>query len=139
VRVLLLSVFAVVCVVALRLAADHMPRPARSKATTATAPATTKPGARYHVTRGDGSGKTVLLARTLADMDRMLVLSNAGDSLGGVEMLERGRLFEVADKTEVLPIQEARLRGVTVQELRVLEGEHAGRSGYALSGVAVER
>ncbi len=72
------------------------------------------------------SGENVLVAATKADHERVEQLFIAEDEIGVNQMLLEGRIWEVRSGTKCVVI---RLRFL-ITEIRVLEGPHAGQSGW---------
>jgi len=96
-------------------------------------PADTKPAASEKVARGEEGyikGKSgnpnEILTKTQADYDVFVDTLLSKDTIGLEQFLLDGRGFGVANGTKVLVIG----TGVGVRQVRVLEGEHFGESGW---------
>jgi hypothetical protein len=68
----------------------------------------------------------VLLGVTERAENRLTQLAVAGDTLGMAQMTLDGDAFIVEDGTQVLVIRP----GILISEVRILEGDEAGRSGW---------
>ena len=79
----------------------------------------------------NGSGDIVLCTNESA-YDEYVKLAVAKDYLGMAKMESRGRLFRVPSGTKARVID----IGFEKREVRVMEGEHFGQSGWATSSIA---
>lgn len=73
-----------------------------------------------------GNGEQVMLCRTAAGLDEFYRLANAGDTLGIAQLVLGGRCSQLEDSTLVRIIG----GGVGTREVRVLEGDAVGSSGW---------
>jgi transposase-like protein len=83
----------------------------------------------------DMGGLAVWVAKTKADNSRLTQLCVAQDQLGIAEMLFDGRVMSVEVGTLVKVID----LGLFTTEIRILEGKHAGRSGFLPSEFVVSK
>lgn len=72
------------------------------------------------------SSGVVVVCRAKEGMKELTKLSVANDTLGIAEMMLRGRAFGVESGTKVLIID----NGFDVRQVRILEGQMLGRSGW---------
>jgi hypothetical protein len=73
----------------------------------------------------DGQEHT-LVATTEKNHDRLIELAVAKDNLGVGQMIVGGQVYRVANGTTVVRIS----KGSYHSEVRIMEGEHKGRSGW---------
>lgn len=114
---------------------DQSPSAQTSTAQPAVAqqPTDTKPASSATLSRGEegyikGTSGTPneILTNTKADYDVFIDILLSKDTIGLGQFLQDGRGFGVANGTKVLVIG----TGVGVRQVRVLEGEHLGESGW---------
>jgi hypothetical protein len=113
----------------------HWWRSAHPRATPSTRTAATQPHPDAHHEARMGDVEHIPVAATRFDHARLVKLAEAKDTLGFTEMERRGRLFLVPSGTGILVID----RTPDLCEVRVLEGEHRGKSGWLHSECVMER
>ena len=79
------------------------------------------------MTRGArGTRADLMVTVTRADYDALMQAGRVGDSVGIRQLVASGRAFKLPHNTKVLVLQ----GGVLYCEVRVLTGQHTGRSGW---------